>query len=288
MALWLRRSGIQLAYPFEEKRLAKWEPPYILQPKLDGDRCRAVFDMHASVELLSSEENELWAIPRIKQELESINLRSLELDGEAYIHGRPQAEIHGMISSQRVELHEEHSLVEYHLFDLIDETIPQDRRLYLLHKLYKEKLSHLSRIKIVPFYIINSLEEVYQGLEWFVSLGYEGFILREFHETYRRKRSIFMMKFKPGKEDIYTIVGFKEAISKDGKPKGMVGSFLCKSGNKPEIFPIGAGHLKFPERVAIWEMREQILGNSLLVEYQHLTSKNGVPRSGRAVEVIYD
>ena len=30
------------AYPFEEKRLAKWRPPFIVQPKYDGVRCRAV------------------------------------------------------------------------------------------------------------------------------------------------------------------------------------------------------------------------------------------------------
>jgi len=34
-----KRAGVQLCYPFEEKRLAKWEPPYIVQPKLDGERC---------------------------------------------------------------------------------------------------------------------------------------------------------------------------------------------------------------------------------------------------------
>ena len=36
----VKRSGIQLAYPLEESRLAKWAPPYITQPKLDGVRCR--------------------------------------------------------------------------------------------------------------------------------------------------------------------------------------------------------------------------------------------------------
>ena len=39
-----KRTGIMLCYPFEEKRLNKWNPPYIIQPKLDGERCRAVYD----------------------------------------------------------------------------------------------------------------------------------------------------------------------------------------------------------------------------------------------------
>ena len=34
-----RWHGIMKAVPFEEKRLAKWKPPYIVQPKFDGNRC---------------------------------------------------------------------------------------------------------------------------------------------------------------------------------------------------------------------------------------------------------
>ena len=286
MTLWVRRSGIQLAYPFEEKRLAKWEPPYIIQPKLDGDRCRAVFDDFGQVKLLSSEEHELPTIPFIKQELESLGLKNLELDGENYIHGRPQAEVHGIVSSQRVGLHEDHHKVEYHLFDLIDEYTPQWKRLLALHNLYIERLSPLSHIKIIPFYIIHTLEEVYSCLNVFMSQGFEGFILRKYSEVYRRKRSIYMMKFKPKKRDVYQIIGIKEAISKDKVPKGMVGSFLCVSPPKPEVFPIGAGRLTHEQRIAYWEIRNDLPGQYLLVEYQHLTSKNGVPRSGVAVKVI--
>lgn len=288
MSEWVRRSGIQLAYPFEEKRLASWDPPYLLDPKLDGDRCRTIFDKHKSVELLSSEENSIWSVPIIKQELESTCLRDLELDGELYIHGRPQAETHGIISTQRVSIHEDHHKVEYHLFDLIDLNTPTQKRRYYLNVLYQEHLKDLPHIKIIPFYVINTLEEVYKGLEYFMSLGYEGFILRKFDELYRRKRSIYMMKFKPKKQDVYLIVGFNEAIDQHKQPMGMVGSFLCRSPPKPEIFPIGAGRIKHDERRTIWENQEAVLGKPLHVYYQHLTAKNGVPRSGVAVEVLYD
>lgn len=37
------RTGIMLASPLDEGKLAKWPRPYIVQPKLDGERCRAVF-----------------------------------------------------------------------------------------------------------------------------------------------------------------------------------------------------------------------------------------------------
>ena len=53
------------AVPFEQKRLNKWEPPYILQPKYDGVRCRAV-PVENGYLLLSSEENVVFSVPHIK------------------------------------------------------------------------------------------------------------------------------------------------------------------------------------------------------------------------------
>ena len=56
MSNWQRWTGIMKAYPFSEDRLAKWEPPYVVQPKYDGVRCRAVPLDNGSYLLLSSEE----------------------------------------------------------------------------------------------------------------------------------------------------------------------------------------------------------------------------------------
>lgn len=287
MPLWLRRKGIQLATPFSEKSLLRWDPPYIIMPKLDGDRCRAVHDSRAMVTLLSSEENELWASPLVQQELESVGIRDVELDGEHYIHGRSQAELHGIVSSQRVELHQDYEQVELHLFDYVDETIPQWKRLLLLNKLYHERLSHLPHIKLVPYYIINTVEQVYHMLEYFLSQGYEGFILRKKDEVYKRGRSVRMMKFKPKKKDVFLIVGLNEAISQDGKPKSTLGSFQCASPPKEGTFPVGAGKLDHKEREEYWEIGKDLVGFHLLVEYQHLTEKNGVPRSGVAVRPLF-
>ena len=37
-----KREGIMLASPINVDKLAMWKPPYLVQPKLDGVRCRAV------------------------------------------------------------------------------------------------------------------------------------------------------------------------------------------------------------------------------------------------------
>jgi ATP-dependent DNA ligase len=288
MSDWVRRSGIQLAYPFEEKRLLKWKPPWIIQPKLDGDRCRAIFDEKGEVTLLSSEAHDITAnVPHIKDQLEHSGLISCELDGELYIHGRSQAKLNGIVSSARKDLHRDFEQVTYQVFDLI-QAAPQSTRLAVTSFLYKNYLQDLPKIKRVPFYLISELDDVYNSLNLFTNQGYEGFILREQNAYYKRARSIFMMKFKPGREDIYPILGVKEAIFKEGIPKGMIGSFICSSPPKPETFSIGAGRLTHEERIELWKIKDLLPGNNLLVSYQHLTSKNGVPRSGVAMEILWN
>ena len=254
MSEWVRRSGIQLAYPFEEKRLLKWNSPWIIQPKLDGDRCRAIFDRDGKVTLLSSEAHDITRnVPHIKDQLEHSGFINIELDGELYIHGRSQAELNGIVSSTRKDLHPEFEDVTYQVFDII-EGIPQDRRLAVTSFLYETYLQDLPNIYRVPFYLISELDEIYDCLNYFINDGYEGFILRERKSLYKRVRSTFMMKFKPGREDIYPILSVKEAISKEGLPKGMLGSFICSSPPRPETFSIGAGRLTHEERIELWKI----------------------------------
>ena len=61
-----RWKGIMKCVPFEEKRLAKWKPPYIVQPKFDGNRCVNEPLENTSL-LLSSEENLFFSVPHINE-----------------------------------------------------------------------------------------------------------------------------------------------------------------------------------------------------------------------------
>jgi ATP-dependent DNA ligase len=124
--------------------------------------------------------------------------------------------------------------------------------------------------------------------EEYVSEGYEGIIVRNLFQSYVRTRSRFMLKFKPKKFDIYEIIDVVEAKTLGGEEKGMVGSFWCV-GEDGERFKVGAGTIKHQKRKEIWT--EHISNNSIIgrfcnVQYQHLTSANGVPRFGLALDVV--
>ena len=121
-----KRSGIMLCYPFEEKRLLKWNPPFIVQPKFDGERCRAAYDEDFGWTLISSELNVHHWVPHINQAILFSNIPpSVELDGELYVHGMTFEEIHSVVSTQRVSLHPQHHHIQFHIFDIVDTNLPQ-------------------------------------------------------------------------------------------------------------------------------------------------------------------
>lgn len=114
--------------------------------------------------------------------------------------------------------------------------------------------------------------------------GYEGIIVRHHLAPYERKRSTLVMKFKPKKEDTYEIIGFVEEVSKDGVPKNSLGALICR-GSEGSEFSVGTGFTK-DTRASLWQRVETLKGQYARVQYQHLTSKQGVPRFPVFVEII--
>jgi ATP-dependent DNA ligase len=275
-----RRKGIQLCYPFEVKRLETWPKPYLVQPKLDGDRCRAIWDDTGIVTLLSSEENEIRSVPHIVAQLEGLGFTDLEWDGELYRHMASHQEIHGIVS-RTVNIHNRSEEVEYHVFDIV-ETMPQLER---LNKPYLQVPSIDKSIKVVPTIAAQSLEEVMAIMEHYTRTGYEGIIVRHPYGFYARKRSTEIMKFKPRKSDFYTIIGFEEEISIHGEPKNALGALILKSDTE-QIFKVGSGSfLTRQNREQLWVDRESLIGRMAHIKYQHLTDRK-VPRFPVLVEII--
>lgn len=257
------------AYPFEEKRLAKWQPPYIVQPKYDGVRCRAV-KIDTGYILLSSEENIIFSVPHLNELLDHIPNLSPELDGELYCHGMKFEEIFS-ITSRTQNIHPDHKRIQYHIFDVVNSDPQYERTIEI------ENLRGISPwLAVSPYYMCNSLDDILQAYDKIISDGYEGIIVRYIANHYERKRSTWLMKFKPKKEDDYVIVGVQEEIDKEGLEKGSLGSLVCASGDG-NTFNVGTGFTK-EQRQILWEIRYTLPGRIAKVKYQHITSGRVVPR----------
>ena len=279
----MKRKNIQLAYPFEEKRLNKWlsEKPHavIVQPKLDGERCRARVDS-GYLELLSSEGNEFFSVPHINRILEPIfeEYPFLELDGELYAHGWDFPQIHSVVG-RTVNIHPDHEKIDYWVFDVVN----RESQFYRLERLSRmvEEINHPS-IKLVPHQLASSYDEIIEIFNKSIESGFEGIIVRHPLSIYKRSRSTFMMKFKPKQVDEYEITRVIEAVSKDGEPKEMVGAFEVTDGDQP--FKCGAGCLIHSQRVELWNKRNDLVGRTLVVQYQHRLP-SGIPRHGLAIKL---
>lgn len=276
---WQRWSGIMKAYPFEEKRLAKWEPPYIVQPKFDGVRCRSIPIQVGSegneTLLLSSEENIIYGVPHLNIELRGI---TVELDGELYCHGM---NFEGIVSitSRTVNIHPDHKRIQFHIFDVVNEELQMKRQLII------ENLRDLNPwLVIAPFWICESLDSVMRAYDTIIEMGYEGIIVRHTQAPYVKKRSIYVMKLKPKKEDIYKIVGFNEEISINGIPKNRLGSLICTGSDRTE-FKAGSG-FSVDDRIRLWDDKDSLIGKYVRIAYQHMTSGRKVPRFPIFMEVL--
>lgn len=276
MSQWQRWRNIMKCYPFETKRLAKWEPPYIVQPKYDGVRCRAVH-IDSGYILLSSEENLIFSVPHINVALNDLPLNGIELDGELYCHGKSFEEIVS-ITSRTVNLHPHHTDIKFHCFDVVTNG-SQVERLATMKALPPSRW-----IVLAPFYICNSLDDIMRAYDAIIASGYEGIIVRHYLNQYERKRSTWIMKFKPKKDDVYEIVDTKEEIDIYGNPKDSLGAVICKSGDG-QVFSVGTGFTE-ERRKQLWEIRSLLVGQFAKVQYQHLTDGRGVPRFPVFVDIV--
>jgi len=278
------RKGVMLCYPFEEARLEEgnrksWgQWPVIVQPKLNGERCRAIIGPDGYVMLLSSTEEVIFSCPHINEELSRYpNFRGKELDGELYCHGRGFEEIHGAIS--RTVNFIDTSWIEYHIFDLVDEKIEQWQRVIWVEDFFKEQASPGNCLVKVQNILCYNIDDVRRNYKQICQQGYEGVIVRNFLGMYHRNRNTQIMKFKPKKKDWYEIVGWEEERDKTGMAKGTLGAFWCIGERGEEQFKVGSGFTQ-QQRKDFWAEREQLKGKFLFVEYQALSAKRMVPVFG--------
>lgn len=279
-----KRSKIMLAYPMEERRLLEpkfgWKFPVIVQPKLDGERCRVVLES-GKIVLRSSECNEIVSVPHINEFLQNIpDLSQMpELDGELYLHGWDFSDIHSVVS-RRENIHDRSDLMQLHIFDFVSPAAQLPRT----YQLTSYNWLNCGPVRLVPFDIAYSMAEIMDFYQQYLAKGYEGIIVRHVTAPYIRKRSRFLLKFKPKKDDYYKIIEVVEAVSNDGKPLQMIGAFWCV-GTDGTPFKVGAGMLTRQKRWDLWEDRDSQIGQFCHTQYQNVTVK-GALRFGLCISVV--
>lgn len=282
------RKNIMLAYPLEEKRLLKWPKPFIVQPKIDGDRCLAYFNDGKFIRLASSTDLTIVSVPHIELELKTrereisdrFGLNSFALDGELYVPNVPFEE-HRSIVSRKKFCHPDYKKATFQVFDIRNFTFRQSDRLAFLHSALDNSEGQVRLVNSTSCY---DYDELMEYLGEFMTQGYEGIIARNKEGSYYPMRSANLLKLKPTKTDHYQIVGTVEEVSIDGFPKNSLGAFICeKDGMR---FQIGTGPaLTRAARNNLWLIRDSLPGHILEIKYQELTDR-GVLRSPVAMRIM--
>lgn len=276
------RINIMLAHPYEEKRIAKWPRPFLVQPKLDGDRCLAYWD-GASVTLKSSQDNEIVSVPHINEALRRIldagRVQTRVFDGELYTPGLSHNIISGICRSKHTR-HPRAPDLQYHIYD-VHSALPNAERVVCLEHIFRDDTGS---IKLVPTCSARTEEEAFDLLREYMENGFEGIIFRNPAGFYIKHRSHALLKFKPTKSDTYKIVGTEEERDKYGEPKGTLGSFLLKTPGE-ETFSCGSG-LTALQRRELWQRRDTLPGARVHLKYQELSTDRKVPRFPIFLDVI--
>lgn len=265
-----------LAHKFSEQA-HKIKYPAFVQPKLDGIRCIAIVKDGAAT-LWTRTRKPITSVPHIIQELEAaFETQDIVLDGELYNHSM-KAEFEKIVSLVRQEEPGEgHEMVQYHVYDTVNEDSFKDRYAKL-HRLFGT--FEFYALRLVHTEVAQTEDSVMDFFDRYRGQGYEGAIMRNVASLYANKRSYDLQKVKEFDDAEFRIVGIEEGR---GKLAGHVGSFVCEMDNGKQFLAKAKGAT---ERLRdYFNLHNLWQGKKLTVQYQGLTGKEGVPRFPVGVEI---
>jgi DNA ligase-1 len=256
--------------------------PMIATPKIDGIRC-----LNVDGEILS---RSFKPIPNIYIRNTLAKISPPGADGELF-SSKHFNEVTSAVMSRAGEPD-----FTYYMFDYVidgDVAMPYSERLEAMVSWYRSVNSATKRIvKILPFKVINSFEELKTYEEQALKDGHEGTILRKPDGPYKCGRSTwkerYLLKLKPFKDSEARVIGFEEMMSnqnkaekdefglmkrssaKSGKtPTGRMGKFMCIDIHTGVEFKCGMGvGLTMELRKKIWDNQNEYINRIMKYSYQ--------------------
>ena len=224
------RKKPMLAYPVSNKPI-DYTKPVFMQPKLDGVRCLIQYERRTQpredVVVAYSRTGKQWLnIDHILQSLVPFFQANpnVILDGELYNHAL-RDDFEKIISCVRkqkptdIDKAESRKLVQFHCYDIVDETLDFQSRSIRLNTLLKPTYG----IKLVKTIVTPTESQAKVNHARNLDAGFEGSILRT-NDVYKCGRSWSLRKFKDFHDAEAVLVDWVEG---KGKRKGTIGKFIA-------------------------------------------------------------
>ena len=226
------RKKPMLAYPVSDKPI-DYTKPVFMQPKLDGVRCLIQYERRTQ-----PREDVVVAYSRTGKQWLNINhiLQSLVpffqanpnviLDGELYNHAL-RDDFEKIISCVRktmptdVDRAESRRLVQFHCYDIVDETTTFEERYKFVD--FNLKDPSIYGVRTVKTIVTPTESQAKVNHARNLDAGFEGSILRT-NDVYKCGRSWSLRKFKDFHDAEAVLTDWVEG---KGKRKGTIGKFMA-------------------------------------------------------------
>ena len=273
--VWDDRKYYYILNPFAVKeRDAVILPfPCYIQPKVNG--VRAFVKLIGNEVKIYSKKGLEYDIPQVKEWFLNNSPvftnyeQEVIYDGELYIPGESLQVIASAVKATQLNT----MRVEFHVFDIAIEDVPQDERFNMLYSSVSKSIFNYdlrSPVKLVPTKRVITDIRVQELTDEYISQGYEGSICRSYEGLYefgKRPKTITKLKRIMDEEFVITDVVPSE---KDET----VGLFVCvtQGGKEFKVNPKGTTDFK---RQTLFN-RESFIGKQLTCHFYEYTD-DGVP-----------
>lgn len=276
---------------------------YLGQYKINGVRCivgaEQTNDMFNPVRLTyRSREGTDWTskltwmdeviLPAIKDDLlDAMIEEGACLDGELYIPGYKVNDINSFVKNEKLP---QHLLLQYWCYDIaIDNMRYEARRKFKIDNIsrlcytfdtYGQHLNNKSKLVLLPDININNIYDATRFRDKFISLGFEGLIVRDINSAYQfGARNLAMLKYKRVDDAKFKIV--------DVIPEG-VRTTLCKfvlqNDINDELFE-ATGNFDHSRQEYILKHKEDFIGKLATCEFRERSGIKNVPFHCKLVDI---
>jgi hypothetical protein len=277
-----------LCSPFEQKLVDKIKFPAYAQMKMDGMRFNAIV-RDGKCEFRSRNGKEILLLGNLEQEFISLaGSVDCVFDGELLVmlpgdhqfadrqtgNGILNKANKGTISVEEAALVRASvwDLIPYVMFESGHCATPYSKRFSTLEAIVNKQSAKDKKIWTVSSTIVETLEQAQEIFQEYLSLGYEGIILKDGSGEWEDKRSKTQIKFKGELECDLKIVAVEEG---KGKAAGMLGAIICESSDGVVKVSVGSG-LNDEHRINLWHIKQEILDKIVAVKYNtRIKNKQG-------------
>lgn len=275
-----------LCSPFEQKLVDKIKFPAYAQMKMDGMRFNAIV-RDGKVEFRSRNGKEILLLGNLEEEFAALaGSVDCVFDGELLVMDEMTGQFadrqtgNGILNkaNKGTISPEEASKVHASVWDLIPYVMfesghcatPYSKRFSTLEAIVNKQSTKDKKIWTVSSTIVETLEQAQEIFQEYLSLGYEGIILKDGSGEWEDKRSKTQIKFKGELECDLKIVAVEEG---KGKAAGMLGAIICESSDGVVKVNVGSGFTD-AHRKQYW--KENLIDKIVAVKYNsRIKNKTG-------------